>query len=79
MLRSGGNQRCREGDVVGAVFPADLFVDIYEWLRAGWIDEIGFCEGYLRFLNGRATMESKFADFPALLEFRRALLSVGSN
>jgi hypothetical protein len=52
---------------------SEVFVDAYDWLRMGWIDENNTWKAYVRFAKNGHLMVSEFDDIPALIRFRNAL------
>ena len=51
----------------------EVFVDVNDWLRVGWIDEKRAFRAYLRVTKNGKTMEAEFDNTPALFQVRNAL------
>ena len=51
-------------------FPREVYIDLYPWLRLGWVDENQTWYGYLEFRKENQIMNARFPDWPAMAEFR---------
>jgi len=51
----------------------EAFVDVFDWLRIGWVDEKEKWKAYIRFLKDGKEMRSEFEDYPSLRKLRDAL------
>ena len=51
----------------------EAYVDVFDWLRVGWIDEKEKWRGYIRFKRAEQVLESEFSDVSSLLTFSSAI------
>jgi hypothetical protein len=51
----------------------EVFVDVYDWLRAGWVEGSARCYGYWAFRKDNLTLTSEFEDTGPFHEMRNAL------
>lgn len=51
----------------------EVYVDIFDWLRAGWIEAGEECHGYLAFRKDDFVLTSEFGDTQGLKQIRDAL------
>lgn len=58
----------------GELLPNEVYVQVYDWLRIGAIDEgVKKWTGYIRFTKDKKTMTSLFTEMPSLVAFRDSL------
>jgi hypothetical protein len=70
LIKNHVDYRARDGGTARK----EVFSELFGWLRIGWVDENGKWKAYIRFTQNALKMESEFADLPALIGFRNALV-----
>lgn len=51
----------------------EAYVDVYPWLRLGWVDLAGKWYGYILFTKENHTVTARFPNFESMVEFRHIL------